>query len=71
MLTCGLSEVSQGEVASWKPGSGSEGAVWRSGGGLRIPALPPPSCVPWINGVSSPILSSLFGKMMIMYLLQR
>lgn len=36
--------------------------MWRSGGGLRIPALPPPSCVPWINGVSSPILSSLFCK---------
>lgn len=35
----------------------------RSGGGLRLPALPPPGCVPWINGVSSLILSSLFCKM--------
>ena len=63
VLTCGLSEVSQGEVAGWKPASRLERAVWRSGGGIRIPALPPPSCVPWINGVSSPILSSLFCKM--------
>ena len=63
--------LAKGRLLAGSLVQGQEGAVWRSGGGLRIPALPPPSCVPWINGVSSPILSSLFGKMMIMYLLKR